>query len=122
MPRPVKSNVEQMDDEVIKCFIHPETGKEMTTRDERRAVAEHFCSGDYQFQHTIASKYGLLPIALIIAALLDIDHPLLCSPSGRLYNSMAAAIRIIQVMNKGETVAQPVETSSFHRQAVERTT
>lgn len=118
MPRPVESNVKQMDDAVIRCFIDP-NGKEATTQAERREIAEQWCAGDYSHHLTLAHQRGLLPMALLIAALIDIDHPLLCSPRGVLYNSLKCSIIILNVMRSGQTVAQPVE-SSFNRQAVER--
>ncbi len=108
MPRHEKSNVEQMDDEVLKCFIHPNTGKETTTPAERREVAERWCAGDYEFHHSIAVKHGLLPIALIVAALIDIDHPLLVSGRGVAYNSIECAVIVINIMRTRGNVAQPL--------------
>lgn len=115
MPRKEANNVQMMDDAVIACFIHPATGAEVTTQAERQAIAEQWCAGDYSYHHPIAEKHGLLPIALIIAALIDIDHPLLISGRGVAYNSIACATIIINTMNKGETVAQPVKRHSIHK-------
>lgn len=120
MSRKEKGNAEQMDDEVIRCFIHPQTGREVTTPAERREVAERWCAGDYEYHHTIARKHGLLPVALIVAALIDIDHPLLVSGRGVAHNSIECAIIVTNTMFKKQTVAQPVRNNSFHRQAVER--
>src|SRR3990172_8775795 len=108
MTRTATNNVQQMDNEVIKCFIHPQTCKEETTQAERREVAEQWCAGDYSHHMSIAHKHGLLPIALLIAALIDIDHPLLVSGRGVAYNSIQCSILIMNVMRDGQTVAQPM--------------
>jgi hypothetical protein len=120
MPRIAKTNVQQMDDEVIKCFVHPNTGKEVTTPAERQEIAERWCAGDFEHHHTIAALHGLLPIALIIAALIDIEHPLLVSARGVLYNSLQCSMVILQVMKDRQSVAQPIAAHSFHSQPVER--
>lgn len=120
MARKEKSNVEQMDDEVIKCFIHPNTGREVTTQEERRLVAERWCAGDYDHHRELAKERGLLPVALVIASLIDIDHPLLCSARGVTMNSVEAAIAVTNAMFKKLVVAQPMD-NSFHTMHVERT-
>jgi hypothetical protein len=118
MSRKADDNLKQMDDEVIKCFIDS-NGQEVTTQAERREVAEMWCAGDYSHHRNVAAKHGLQPIALIIAALIDIDHPLLVSGRGVAYNSIKCAMIIIQTMNSGNTVAQPIN-NSFHSLPVER--
>jgi len=115
MTRKASDNVQEMDDEVIRCFLDPNTNQEVTTQDERRAIAEQWCAGDYSYHHPIAEFHGLLPIALLIASLMDIDHPLLVSGRGVAYNSIACATILINTMNKGETVAQPVRKHSIHK-------
>ena len=120
MPRKAIDNVKQMDDEVIKCFIHPVKGTEETTQAERAEVARQWCAGDYSHHIGIAEKHELLPIALLIAALVDMDHPLLSSGRGVAYNSLQCSIIITNVMYHGETVAQPMATHSFHSRPVER--
>lgn len=119
MSRKQISDVEQMDDEVIKCYIHPVTGREETTPAERREVAERWCSGDYTYHHAIAFQHGLLPIALLIAALIDIDHPLLVSGRGVVFNSLQCAVIVTQAMLHKTKVAQPLP-DSFNTQPVER--
>ena len=119
MSRKEDNNVRQMDDEVLRCFINSE-GREVTTQAERREVAEMWCAGDYSHHRNIAARHGLQPIALIIAALIDIDHPLLVSGRGVAYNSIKCALIVIQTMNSGDTVAQPMQKNSLHKQAVER--
>jgi len=119
MPRSKLNNVKIMDDEVIKCFVNSNTGREETTQEERREVARQWCAGDYNFHHSLAEKHGLLPIALLIAALIDIDHPLLNSGRGTCFNSIECAVIILTTMHRGETVSQPFE-HSIHSQLVER--
>lgn len=119
MSRKPQNNAKHMDDEVIRCFVNS-NGKEVTTPAERREVAERWCAGDYEYHHKVARKHGLLPIALIIAALIDIDHPLLVSGRGVAYNALDCAIIITNIMFKGQTVAQPIRENSFHKQLVER--
>jgi hypothetical protein len=119
MARKEKNNAELMDDEVIRCFVHPNSGKEVTTPAERREVAERWCAGDYEYHHPIARKHGLLPVALIVASLIDIDHPLLTSGRGVAYNALDCAIIVTNIMFKGRAVAQPVQNNSFHRESVQ---
>jgi hypothetical protein len=124
MARKAQSNVQEMDAEVIRCYIHPSTGREETTPEERREVADRWCAGDYEHHIGVANKHRLLPIALLIAALIDIDHPLLVSGRGVAFNSIQCAVEIIQAMVKNQPVAQPIETqlpvNSFHKDPVER--
>lgn len=119
MPRKERTNVEQMDDAVIRCFIDP-NGKEATTPAERKDIAEQWCGGDYSHHLTLAHQRGLLPMALLVASLIDIEHPLLVSQRGVLYNSLKCSIIILNVMRQGLTVAQPVQVDSFHTLPVER--
>lgn len=119
MPRKEKLNAAQMDDDVIACFIHPATGKEVTTPAERREVADRWCTGDYDHHHEIAQKHSIVPIALLIAALIDIEHPLVMNGTNA-KNSLQCAVIITQIMLKRETVAQPIAVDSFHSHPVER--
>lgn len=114
MTRKSGNNVQEMDDEVIKCFIDSNTGKEATTQNERREIAKQWCAGDYSYHRNIAEFHGLLPIALLIASLMDIDHPLLVSGRGVVYNSIKCAEIILLTMHNGETVAQPMEFHSVN--------
>jgi len=107
MPRNKDDNASPMDDAVIACYIHPSTGKEVTTPAERQQVAERWCTGDYEHHREIAQKHGLLPIALLIAALIDIEHPLVMRGVNAL-NSLQCAVIITRVMLNRDTVAQPI--------------
>lgn len=113
-----------MDDEVIKCYIHPEgalnAGKEATTPELRKEVAEKWCNGDYEHHRTIAAREGLVPIALLIAALIDIGHPLIMSSRGMMHNSLKCSIILLKIMHAGAPVAQPLDVKTIHRLPVER--
>jgi hypothetical protein len=117
MPRTPKPTVQEMDDAVVACYVHPNTGREVTTPAERQEVAERWCAGDFDFHHTIAKKHSILPIALLIAALIDIEHPLIMRGTNAL-NSLQCSLIIARVMLNRETVAQPVH--SIHILPVER--
>jgi len=119
MPRKAQNNVQQMDDQVIRCYIDSH-GREVTTQDERRDIAERWCRGDFEHHIEVAGKHELPPIALLIAALIDMDHPLLCSARGVVYNSLEAGLILTDIMLKRLGVAQPVQEDSFHTLIVER--
>jgi hypothetical protein len=124
MARKAQNNVQEIDDEILRCYIHPSTSREETTPDERREVADRWCAGDYEHHIGMANKHRLLPIALPIAALIDIDHPLLVSGRGVAFYSIQCGAEIIQTMAKNQPVAEPIETqipvNSFHKDPVER--
>ncbi len=114
MTRTAQNNVQQMDDEVIRCYMNENTGREETTQAERKEVAERWCAGDYHHHRMIAAQHGLLPMALLIAALIDIDHPLLTSGRGVAYNSLQCSIIIAEAMLTEQKVAQPVQLYSIN--------
>jgi len=117
MARKAQASAASLDDEVIKCYID-EHGREVTTIAERREIAELWCKGNYSHHHTIATKRRLLPIALLIASLLEIDHPLLVSGRGVVYNAVDCAIILMEVMLKNQAVATPA--GAFNKAVVER--
>ena len=117
MTRTVKQAAPSLDDEVIKCFID-DHGREVTTIAERKDTAEQWCKGNYAHHHTIATQRRLLPIALLIASLIEIDHPLLVSGRGVAYNAVDCAMIIMEVMLKNQDVATPA--GAFNIAVVER--
>ena len=113
MPRKPQDNNKQMDDEIIRCYID-DHGREATTQTERREIAEKWCAGDYNFHHIIASQRKLLPVALLIASLIDIDHPILVSPGrGVMLSSTDCALRIMEIMLKKQPVDRPIDSDTF---------
>ena len=118
MPRKAKPNENTLDDDVIRCYID-DHGRETTTIAERKEIAELWCKGNYAHHHTIAAERRLLPIALLVASLIEIDHPLLVSQGrGVMYNAMNCAIIIVEVMLKNQQVAMPA--GQFDVAVVER--
>lgn len=118
MPRKPKNQSNTLDDEVIRCYID-DHGREVTTIAERREIAETWCNGNYAHHHTIAAERRLLPMALLITSLIEIDHPLLVSKGrGVMYNSVDCAVTIMEVMLKNRPVATPA--GQFNITVVER--
>lgn len=118
MTRKANTNANSLDDEVIKCYIN-DRGQEVTTIAERRDIAEQWCKGNYAHHHSIAAARRILPIALLIASLIEIDHPLLVSPGrGVIYNAVDCAMIIMDVMLKHQDVATPA--GAFNLAVVER--
>lgn len=56
---------------------------EHTTIAERAWLAEQWSHGDHETYVRVAGEKGLTPIALILASLVDSEHPVLC-PNGNL--------------------------------------
>ncbi len=54
-----------------------------TTEAERLEICRQWTDGDSQCYMQLAEDRGLLPIAVICAAVIDAEHPVLC-PEGRL--------------------------------------
>jgi len=102
MPRKSKRRSEDhLIDQVIEVF-------HKTTQEERQEIAQQWCMRNYQHVYEYSST-GLLPIALIIASLIDIDHPLLCSPArGVMYNVLKCSILVLRVELLGIPVDMPV--------------
>ena len=109
MTRKARPRNQDLDDEVIRCYID-DHGREVTTILERKDIAEQWCKGNYVHHHDLAARHRLLPIALLIASLIEVEHPLLVSPArGVLHNSVDAAILLMEIMLKKQPVASPVE-------------
>lgn len=80
MPRKGRTCVDssEFDLEVQNVFIG---GK--TTIEQRRDIALRWCNGRYDEVDGMALGLGLMPVALVVGCLLDVDHPLLVQ-DGRL--------------------------------------
>lgn len=91
MPRkPKKQDDLDFANEIVEVF-------RKTTQDERRKIALDWCLGDYQIADGYSAR-GLLPIAVIVAVLIDIDHPLLVSPGrGVMYGAVGCAVQVLTV-------------------------
>jgi hypothetical protein len=84
-----------------------------TATAERHEIAREWLGGNYEHHRRMAESHGLLPIALIIASLIDMDHPLLVSGRGVYLNSVEASVKIVQIMasKHTESYQQPVDNS-----------
>jgi len=119
MSRKAQKSNEQMDAEIVRCFVD-QFGREATTSEERFEIATQWCTGNYGYPIQVATEKGLLPIALIIASLIDVEHPLLVSPGrGVMYSSTGCEVIIFQAMLRRTPMDIPVK-HSFHKQPVER--
>jgi hypothetical protein len=116
MTRKPQADSHTLDDEVIACFIDAH-GREVTTITERQEIAIQWCKGNYEHHRLQAIKRRLTPMALLIASLLDIDHPLLVSGRGAV-NAVDAAVILSEVMLRKTPVAIPAEV--IHKKVVER--
>lgn len=90
-----------------------------TTQEERRQIARDWCLGDYQAGDAYAPR-GLTPIAAIVAALIDIEHPLLVSPGrGLMYSFVGCAVEVLRVEIRKEAVDLPLFDKVVHRVSVD---
>ena len=98
-------------DQIIEAY-------KKTTHEERQKVAQDWCLGDYNAADSYKVR-GLVPIALIIAALDDIEHPLLVSPGrGLMYSAVGCAVVVLTVEIRNEAVDIPYPKKSVHRDPV----
>lgn len=90
-----------------------------TTQEERRDIAVKWCLGDYQIADGFGVR-GLLPGAVIIAALIDVEHPLLVSPGrGLMYGAVGCMIKILEVELTNTAVAIPAFGKVVHSSPVD---
>jgi hypothetical protein len=83
-----------------------------TKEDERRKVAQDWCMGDYESHHRLARERGLLPAAVITAALLEVDHPLLVENGLlRCRSLLGCSILILQAQLHQRIVHIPLGTA-----------
>lgn len=90
--------------------------------DELKAIAYKWCSGDYYANHCFPER-ACKPIAVTIAALLTVDHPLLCRPDGQVFRTMMdCATLILGVMLDQTPVEVPLIyiPQVVHMQTVDR--
>ena len=125
MGRPRKPTIKELDDAIIECYIRPEgkqnAGQEVTTIEERKTIAARWSSGDYEYHRSIAAEREVLPIALLIASLIEAEHPIIMSSAGLMYNSLKCSVILLQIMYRQQPVSEPIDLVSFHRSLVERT-
>lgn len=113
MPRkPKKSDDEELIDAIIEAY-------RKTTQEERRKLAVDWCLGDYKASEGFSAR-GLMPIAVLIAALDDVDHPLLVSPGrGLMYSAVGCAVEVLKVEIENRAVEIPIFEKVVHREPVD---
>ena len=100
MPRKSdKLNMKWFETQVLRVF-------QKTTREERAQVARAWCF-DFYTPVIEAERARVVPMAVLVAALIDIDHPLLVAPRGVLYGLLECSIIILQAELRHEPVAVP---------------
>jgi hypothetical protein len=70
-----KRNEQEFDDQVVLVF-------QKTTVEERAGLAAEWLAGDRAAHAGFAQERGLLPMALITGALIDVEHPILVDERG----------------------------------------
>ena len=110
MPRKETLDTSSFDAEVARAFA-PKLGGTVTTQEERRHWAIQWCNGEREGYVTFAEERGLLPIAFIVACLVDVEHPLIVSDRGTLIamSLLGSAVRIIKAELDKEVVHTPNE-------------
>lgn len=97
----------KMHDAIIDVF-------RKTTQEERKKIALDWCLGEYDAPNQFVGR-ELLPIAVIIAALIDIEHPLLVSPGrGLMYGVTGCVVVVLGVVLRGEAVGLPYYPKVVH--------
>lgn len=92
------------------------TDQQLLSWDQLHDVAVKWCSRDYAFVHELAERVGARYIALVLAALLHVSHPLLVSPGrGLMYAFMRCHAEILRVQIFEIPVVVPMPRNSIHR-------
>lgn len=125
MPRKEPLDTKSFDAEVVKAFA-PKLGGTVTTQEERRDYAYRWCTGERESYMDFAEARGLVPVAFMVACLVDIEHPLITTERGTLaYPSLiGCAVRILEAELNAEVVHIPsklvhtpcVQVALVHRQ------
>ncbi len=82
-----------------------------TTLEEREEIARSWCSGRWNAHHALAAERGLLPAALIVACLVDVEHPLLVDELGRLRAAtlLGCSVLAMQAVLAGVPLRPPAD-------------
>lgn len=94
------SENQYMEDEIVRAY-------QLYTRYELTVIAALWCGGDYEVSSR--ETRGALPIALTVAALLAVNHPLLCRPADGqvMYSALGCAVECLAVMIEGRPIPIP---------------
>lgn len=108
---PAKDRKNKGDEAFLKSQIAD--AFQATTRDQRITLAAHWQSGNFDHYMEFAQEKNLWPIALIIACLDEVSHPIL--GEARTFTGVATLI-IVSEMRRGvvrEVVRTPVDNSTL---------
>ncbi len=112
MPRrPKFKEAPAFDEAVIDVF-------RKTSVDERERVALAFAAGKFNDHVSAATERGLLPIALITACLIDVEHPLLVDERGylRAETLLGCGVLVMEAIAESRVVPTPcVQVEVVHR-------
>lgn len=87
-----------------------------TTIEERERVAREWCAGAWEAHHALARERGLLPMALLVGSLLDVEHPLLVDNAGCMIPAtyLGCTIPILHVMLQGAPIPFPEKSEEVY--------
>jgi len=103
MPRKPSPN-QASDDELMTNEIT--RAYELYTLYELTVIAALWCGGDYEVVHR--ENRGMRPIALTVAALLTVKHPLLRRPNGDIiFSALGCAVECMMVQIEARPIAIP---------------
>ena len=105
MPRAINPDDEKpwlIEDQIIAVW-------EKTNKEDREFIAQAWAM-DYSIDlKEFVTNTGLPPIALIVASLIDTEHPLLVSPGrGVMYSAVGCAVIVIGLMATGAKIGTPL--------------
>lgn len=79
-----------------------------TSIEERQGIAYAWCQGDHESYVVFAKEHKLLPIALIVAALIDTENPLLVR-DGKLTTNELAGCAMLVLLIECRQLLKPVD-------------
>ena len=106
---PAKNRTNKGDETFLKNQIAD--AFQATDRDQRITIAAHWQRGNFDHYMEFAAEHNLMPMALIIACLDEVSHPIL--GEARTFAGVSALI-IMSEMRRGvirEVVQAPVDNS-----------
>jgi hypothetical protein len=101
MPRKSdKLEMKWFEDQVVKVF-------RVTTYEERKKIATDWCMS-FALPKALSEKWDLTPMALLVASMIDIEHPLLVSERGVIYGLLHCSIVLLRTHLRGVAVPLPI--------------
>lgn len=108
MPRKESIDPRAFYEQVAKAFERVPGGT-LTTADERREHALRWLSGDHESYIEFAVSREMIPIAFMVACLVDIEHPLIVTELGTLKTGslLGAGVVVLQTELGAKVVHTP---------------